>query len=1129
MSRKAWVITIVLVLLLVSFVALAVTGWLLYPIVKAHRAKGFADAAYASGDWKMARGYYGRYLMRYRDDRETLEKYVDACQRVTSDRTVSLGLAVAGMYRLYVEHGKDPQLRQDILDFCLDHGLWQELEYRAELFMEQDKKEQGAQQAQDPAQDGQGQSQAAPDKMLLYYRGLAQGQLGRPEDARETYAQIKEEDWLAVPAAIYGHDAEMAVALGQEDEARSKLDAVVAAHPDRPEMLVQRARFRLAAGELAGADADVRAAFEQGVSDYESLMVGVEAASRRSEWERCAALLEQAIAANPRGAEAYHQLAQLSRPLHRISEAVEMLRALPPEFLADHSELLIGLAELQLTLGQLEAAEKTREQLKRTNPRTVPYVMYLKARELLVQHDRGADAETRREKAEEAAAILLEVTQTSPSFGLAVVYRAKALIRADRREEAKTVLESWLRNHRNDVFANSVWTGEIEGARATAVSVEAAREVLDSPDSPPKSMLQTAFALLAQIPSGPLPASHEALVEGLLERVLKGSPDLVDAYGLYVELLVRQDRVDDAAAQLIRAEQAGVDPVDLSRARAVVHLARGETDEALAVLAGWLEDDTLLPEEDAVAQSQLLRWSELFQVYGGVEAGMMALERLLAAASNDEARWKLEARRVSLCLAGGDLAGAREWLAKLSQAGPDSDARLDALDDARLAVAAALLREGAPEENAAADAMIAEVLARDPGESGALMLRAQWFMRQTPPAPDSARELALRVLEGDPRNLAANGLLSDIAERRGDPASAAKYARVLAEDQPTFQNQLRLADLLLQADDLATGRQILKGVLASMPGNVRALELMIRAGVASGDTEGARADIDALEALPEGTVPAELVKELRALVEVTSGSGENALPLLRELYEKDPESLSAANVYATTLAARDAAGWREAEKLLAAFAERHSDNPKAWVALGNLRKNQGLAEGNTEVLLTALPAYTRALLLVEDYPPALKGMIEIHNGTLVRGAALGLCERYLRMYPDDADVRYQYALALEIDGRDYERALEEVEKAVAPDEAPSQDLLFLRGRLKLNLGDNAGAVADLVAARAETTAPSAALNAWLALAYARAGNYAMAVQYGDAARSQTGSGNPLVKQVLDEADKLVKGGQPSEQ
>ncbi len=273
-------------------------------------------------------------------------------------------------------------------------------------------------------------------------------------------------------------------------------------------------------------------------------------------------------------------------------------------------------------------------------------------------------------------------------------------------------------------------------------------------------------------------------------------------------------RLQKAEAEVKAAEEVAPDDVRVRRAR--VHLARlgGDVAEARRRLAG-LDAEASDPDMDYLLAA--LDLAEASPSWPPV------LERLRAAASTEK---PLSGARTALIYAlvrSGDLAGAKDELAKL-QAGATDQVSPPLLTDARLFVernAGEAGDKASPKESvaSAADNPSPESAASPPANSYQAELRAGHGEAQRGNLAQAEAHFRA-ALKHRPEDAEALAGLAEVASRRGDSAQAAElYQRVLAKNPSYLPALVARADQLWASGDRAGALKLYRRVVDQAGGS----------------------------------------------------------------------------------------------------------------------------------------------------------------------------------------------------------------------------------------------------------------------------------------------------------------------
>ncbi len=1094
MSRKMWIALIAFVVMTLVGGAVGVGGFLYYPVYKANKYLREGNAAFAKGQWRKAKSYYAWYIHQYPEEIEPLERYAEASLKIMAPRNVALRDAGKAYLQLVRKHPDNTAFAERALQFYRDKELWDLLDAAAEYML----------------------ITKPDDPLLLYYKALAQDRKGRLlTSAIASYEAIP--DWSKVPATIHGDYASLQIKLGESTPDLTRIKAALEAEPNRPDLLCQYARILADTGELEEAQAALQKAENAGTLDYESLLAATEVCWKGKDWEDVETYARKAVALNADDYRAYLQLTGALEQQGKPSEILALLRELPKEMLADHPKLYLPLCETALAERELDTAEAFLERYRAEWPNHEASLSYLDARILLFKAA-TMDEKQAQDAAKKAAEKLLMVVKTNPTtFPRAQFYLVLAYLQVDKEDKegyARNVLDTFIRNYPKYQQARDLRDIYFRTAETPEDALKNAQRILND-NLPHQSVefFQKADSLLRAFGDKLPPADQIPVLEELLSRALAGDPTMAGTHALSIDLKLRQNDLAGAREQLDRAKNAGANENKLARSEVALLLAEGNRAEALKRFAASLNKKT--------SKEQVEGWARFFTVRAGLEAGLDAIDTAVETLPDgvlDEGA--LDTVKVQVHLWANDIDGARAQLAALDAKRGDDARHWAATRSVRLALIQRLFQDGKPDALAEARRLLAECRKREPDDAQARLIEARDMLRSTPPDLDGAEALAKEVLQANPKHVGANLLLSNIVSMKGYSRLAAKYAGKAAEAIDATQPpnmRTACANAFLRAGDYDGARAQLDTVLAGNPDHPQALELSVRTSLARGQAQRAREDLARLEALPENVVSKDVLQELQDLLTLHADNGNQAIEELRKRFEDNPESFRVARSYSSALERQG--DLREAERVLENHAEARKNSVESWVMLGQFR----LRQGTEESYLTASSAFTRALLLMPDYAPALEGLIRIHLRTGNAGAALGLCNRYLQVQPDNANILYQKALILSGSESNYESALSTIDKAIAVELRP--EFLRLRGMLRLDMNADSEALEDFQQLRTLQGMTDALIDACMAHAYAKLGDLETARQYYDLAREGADETNAGLSARLEKVEALLQEGQ----
>jgi tetratricopeptide (TPR) repeat protein len=439
-----------------------------------------------------------------------------------------------------------------------------------------------------------------------------------------------------------------------------------------------------------------------------------------------------------------------------------------------------------------------------------------------------------------------------PDDAQAQVKAATLLLRSRRFAEARDRAERMLQTSPNNLEAQVILANAMAGLRdPDAAQARLAAVIAKEPRS-------DAYASLAALQLS-LGRVEEALAA--YQKAIEIDPHAIDAHIALANL--QWQRGDASAAE--QTFQRGVtnNPADLPirRALARFYQTAGRTDEAeqhLKVLAGTTKtvDDQL-------------ELADYYEITGRFAEARRILDAL---AANPDSR------------------------------AADIETRLARLDDAQGAGGAAVER-------------LSAVLAKTPDATEALMLRAEWSLRDR--RWEDARTAANAAIATSPRQVAPYLLRAEADLRTHRDADAiVAYRHVLSLDPGDVDAAIALSRLNLSRQLVDSAVQYAEEAVKNSPGHLDGRLALVRAWIVRGDDARARAELDGLAA---GQASAELFT-LDGMLRLKQGDTSGARAAFTRALGVDAASLEALN----TLVALDvrsrqfAAARRWADAALAA-------------------------------------------------------------------------------------------------------------------------------------------------------------------------------------------------------------------
>lgn len=1023
-------------------VGLGAGGYLVLTHLRGQGAYKRAEEAFAENAWRDAKTNYGWYMARHPEDREVLPKYIEASLNLIEDRPSQL--RDAGRAYIKLAQGNSVEEAHKMADFYRQHQLWHELKYAAELLLREHPQ----------------------DVYLTFCRALASQRLGNLTAAMEGYQAV-----LAMenaPVETYGNLAVLYSEQGLGERARQFMSDAVDAHPNDPEILVERARFRLEDGDTAGAVEDIEAALAAGAESPEALLSAARVRMATRAWEEGRKLAERATARGRDGPEAHLLIANAYLAEDRVEPAIDYLAGLDPYTLADTPQRYAILAELQIDRGRLEDARETIETLRRAYPASRPTRDYLNARILL-----------KEERFPEAVAKLEVLVEQAPDIQAARYYLSLAYLRNGQQALAKNALSVYLKSRPADNRAQWLWNNNFANRSPQALAEEGRALLANNAPYLP-SLLYTGQALCNR--QNGVNEEQRALGINLLERAIETAPNNPEPYRSLGFALLQENDFEAVRNVLARAEAADIAPDALVLLQAGLGLAENDTEKAWSLFEQELASSSMTPQ--AVEP-----WASLFTDLADVEDGLEVLDKARAAATEPGNLQALDLARIALCRRTGQIEQACALLEDFDADRSQDATLLSRMNEERLEVARALLQLDEPPQREKAMQLITQVEESEPGRSDVMILRAQLLLQQ--PAPDlaSAERLCADARDAGADDAQTLLVSSDVAYRQGRYQQALEFASQAHARQPrALAACMALARAQMEVGQYDEAVSTLEPARTMHPENTALLEMLARAcGGANRLSEA-----EALIANLEERGRSQNSTALRLQLLMVRGQWAEAEKLLQTVLEENPDNLSAMLPMARVLA--NQGQWQKAEAFLETCLEQQPDSAELWLELGNIR----LSNADDTRLNAASEAFSQALSKQKDDPRALRGLFEVSVRQENRGAALGLCNRYLEQSPHDAEMFEKKAMLLmQLPGRTQE-AFKSVQQALAIQQSPLA--YYLRGRLQLKREHFAEAVEDFQRFDRSGQTPPGNLDALMAEAYLGLGNKKLAQAYLDSAR-----------------------------
>ncbi|WGH77276.1 hypothetical protein P8627_09445 [Jannaschia sp. GRR-S6-38] len=470
-----------------------------------------------------------------------------------------------------------------------------------------------------------------------------------------------------------------------------------------------------------------------------------------------------------------------------------------------------------------------------------------------------------------------------------------------------------------------------------------------------------------------LDAGREAEALAILDDTLGRDPYRADLQVMRIRLLAddgREDPVDQRLMELVALYPSDPEIVSMLVAR---HMSQGRVTEAGQVLRALTDG---APADDVGARAVLVRFLLRTQ---GPDAALAELARQREAAGDGPGARLYAAMERAIRFDTGERAGAIDGLRTLLAEGEEGgEARM-----IRVLLARMLDRQG---ERREARAEVETVLGADPGEVGALKLRAGWAIEAERPK-DAIVDLR-SALSQSPRDTDLLNLMAAAHSLDGNPGLAMEQLAQAAQVSGHAAAETeRYARALIGEGRDRLALRVLQAAQDAAPGHLGVSRLLGELHIDAGDWGGALQAAAHIDRIP-GEAAAAAAASLRAGVALKREPRRDGLG---DLY--DPESLEQP---ALTRAVSELIAIDEAPLALSHIETIRAEYPDA-PALALIRAE---LLGLTDRLAEAAGAYEALLDHPELAEAATLRLFGLKAGQQDLAGATAVLARGLRDHPD---------------------------------------------------------------------------------------------------------------------------------
>jgi len=1077
MSRKFWIGLAATFLLFVLLGAAVAGGFYIHRQRQIQRWHEAGEKYYNQGKYHLAKSNMGLYLHNHPKDISALRTYVDASLHLVENRRGNLKAAAVGLSQMLKYMPDDdprrPDVVQELLQTYKKTQSWGNLRYFAKQ-----------------------QLDAHPDNQdFAYYNALALYRQGRFDEAEKALDKLVSEK--THHAAVYYMLASLLSDRRLASQALDVLDKGLKAMPKDPAIRVERAKYFWDRHDYATAMKEVDKALELDPDDYDALVTKAHFDNEHRHFDPAIELAKHALKVDPHQGEAYSILSHAYKRTGRIKEAIKLLSNMDPLLRVDNPATMLALAELQYANKDLDGGDKTVDEYLASYPSHEAIRDYFAGRRALLEGDY-----------EKAIKELSLVYEEQPTFAPAQFFLIVAYLEAGRRQEARSTLEVYLRNYPDDENARALMAREFTRYDDPNSMLDMASGVLANPGSDAPTLVQAA-----------LPMFNTALMQGntdraadlakrMLEEAIRRDPKLAEAYTGLADVNTALGDTGKAHQAIQRALKAGVPESELALSEANIDFREQHIDD----VEKRMESAFAAPH---LKSDQVLRWTK-FLTSRNLDA--LALKGIGIAIKKlpDEDQLPLLIDKARILADKGQIDAAHKLIEQVTPrvAGAD-DSVVQGLNDAKLQLAQSLLNSKQPGAVARARAIVEPIRSDNPSNVKANLIYANVLANAPQPDYKGAESVLDKILDKDPNNLRALLARATVNVSQGNFDAATKDAQRAVVVAPAFlPAQLRLADILIQHDELSRAQVALQKALAMHSDN---FELMVRLATVylrQRDRASAHRIIGQLDKAADNAEQKQRVAALHSQLLQLGGDYAQAEKVLRQQYKDAPDNLDIAHNLAKSIANQGRR--KEAADLLEAFCKRHPDEAAAWIELGQIYE----ASDDKALISKAMTAFTRALIIEPANTDALREMVQTQTKLGNYTDAMAVADRYLSLKPDDAGMLYQKSLLLTRMASSWPKAEELVTRAISIDDEPQYR--SLRGFIYLNTKNYQGAIDDLEAVAKRQTVTNAQLDLALSEAYLGAGKRKQAQHFLNSALKKAKEGEPLDKNRLKRVQEGLK-------
>jgi len=307
----------------------------------------------------------------------------------------------------------------------------------------------------------------------------------------------------------------------------------------------------------------------------------------------------------------------------------------------------------------------------------------------------------------------------------------------------------------------------------------------------------------------------------IVSQAIAADPDNLDLRVLSSRLLLALGRTADAERQLLEMVRLDPSKVEHRGLLAQVYIQEGKVDEAIEIIRAAVAVDPGRVETK-------IALGELLAAHKSFEDAMAQLEKFRAEAPRDQ--------DLQIAIADFYLANGRSNLASsIYREIIKSAATVARATTARNRMASVELREGRVDE---ASKLVSEVLAENPNDADALVIRGEISMQRGDPSAAVSDLRSAFANQSDSVPLAISLARAQLAADQ--PELAEQTLRTVVQTNPrNVEARFALAQFLIETGREKQARPVLEQLVNEQPGNSTALEGLTRLQLAGQDLAAA--------------------------------------------------------------------------------------------------------------------------------------------------------------------------------------------------------------------------------------------------------------------------------------------------